>query len=282
MDMEVTINLHYKSSASSLWPHWSQVSINTVWIKWWRADRLHFPNCAKTNAKYAEDGKRLTGNRECYFISQSNRLAPFLFLFFLLEWHWHLCVLSLLVHLAEFTGQCWASQVAQWLKNWSANAGDAGDAGSIPGSGWFPGEGNGNSLQYSCLESPVARGAWRAAVHSIAKSCMWWATEHAHTHTGQCIQDGISTGNEAWKEAEEHLICVNLCREENKYLVSTYGSRSAGKLWVLFLFLSCFLKEKILKVMGCKWKRKNMLQKVKMFGEKIKESKIPYPGWRWC
>ena len=179
MDMEVTINLHYKSSASSLWPRWSQVSINTVWIKWWRADRLHFPNCAKTNAKYAEDGKRLTGNRECYFISQSNRLAPFLFLFFLLEWHWHLCVLSLLVHLAEFTGQCWASQVAQWLKNWSA---DAGDAGSIPGSGWFPGEGNGNSLQYSCLESPVARGAWRAAVHSIAKSCMWWATEHAHAH----------------------------------------------------------------------------------------------------
>ena len=108
------------------------------------------------------------------------------------------------------------------------------------------------------------------------------SNEHAHTHTGQCIQDGISTGNEAWKEAEEHLICVNVCREENKYLVSTYGSRSAGKLWVFFLFLSCFLKEKILKVMGCKWKRKNMLQKVKMFREKIKESKILHPGWRWC
>ena len=34
--------------------------------------------------------------------------------------------------------------------------------------------------------------------------------------------------------------------------------------------------------MGCKWKRKNMLQKVKMFREKIKESKILHPGWRWC
>ena len=143
-DMEVTINLHYKSSTSSLWPHWSQVSINTVWIKWWRADRLHFPSCAKTNVRYAEDGKRLTGNREWYFISQSNRLAPFLFLLFLPEWHWHLCILSLLVHLAKFTGQCGASQMAQWLKNWSANAGNSG---SIPRSGRFPGKGNGNPLQ---------------------------------------------------------------------------------------------------------------------------------------
>ena len=40
----------------------------------------------------------------------------------------------------------------------------------IPGSGRFPGEGNGNPLQYSCLENPMGRGAWRAAVHGITES----------------------------------------------------------------------------------------------------------------
>ena len=42
--------------------------------------------------------------------------------------------------------------------------------GSIPGSGKYPGEGNGNPLQYSCLENPTDRGAWRATVHGVAKS----------------------------------------------------------------------------------------------------------------
>ena len=45
-----------------------------------------------------------------------------------------------------------------------------GDLGSIPGSGRSSGEVNGNPLQYSCLESPVDRGAWRATVHGVAKS----------------------------------------------------------------------------------------------------------------
>ena len=46
----------------------------------------------------------------------------------------------------------------------------AGDAGSIPESGGSPGVGNGNPLQYSCLEKPMARGAWRAAVRGVAES----------------------------------------------------------------------------------------------------------------
>ena len=46
---------------------------------------------------------------------------------------------------------------------------DAGDAGSITGSGRFPGEGNGNPLQYSCLGNPMDRGAWWATVHRVAK-----------------------------------------------------------------------------------------------------------------
>ena len=47
---------------------------------------------------------------------------------------------------------------------------NTGDLGSIPGSGRSPGEANGNPLQYSCLENPMDRGAWRAIVHGITKS----------------------------------------------------------------------------------------------------------------
>ena len=56
------------------------------------------------------------------------------------------------------------------VKNRPANAGDAGDVGSIPGWGRSPGGRNGNSLQHSCLENPMDRGAWRAAVHGVEKS----------------------------------------------------------------------------------------------------------------
>ena len=51
-----------------------------------------------------------------------------------------------------------------------ASASSAGDLGSIPGSGRSPGEGNGNPLQYSCLENLMDGGAWQATVHGIAKS----------------------------------------------------------------------------------------------------------------
>ena len=46
---------------------------------------------------------------------------------------------------------------------------NAGDPGSIPGSGKSPGDGNGNPLQYSCLENSKDRGAWQATVHEVAK-----------------------------------------------------------------------------------------------------------------
>ena len=51
-----------------------------------------------------------------------------------------------------------------------ASASNMGDLGSIPGLGRFPGEGNGNPLQYSCLENPMDGGAWWATVHGVAKS----------------------------------------------------------------------------------------------------------------
>ena len=51
-----------------------------------------------------------------------------------------------------------------------ASAYNAGDLGSIPGLGRSPGEGNGNPLQYSCLENPMDQGAWWATVYEFAKS----------------------------------------------------------------------------------------------------------------
>ena len=60
-----------------------------------------------------------------------------------------------------------AFQVAQLAKNLPANAGDTG---SIPGSGRSPGDGNGSLLQYSCLENSMDREAWWAAVHGGTKS----------------------------------------------------------------------------------------------------------------
>ena len=58
------------------------------------------------------------------------------------------------------------------IKNLPANAGDIRDVGSIPGLGRSSEEGNGNSLQYSCLENPIERGAWQATVHGVAESDM--------------------------------------------------------------------------------------------------------------
>ena len=60
-----------------------------------------------------------------------------------------------------------------------ANAGDTKDESSIPESVRAPGGGHGNLLQYSCLENPMDRGAWRAAVHRVTQSDMTEVSEHA-------------------------------------------------------------------------------------------------------
>ena len=61
----------------------------------------------------------------------------------------------------------WASPVAQVVENLPANEGVTD---SIPGSGRYPGKGNGNPLQYSCLENSMDRGAWWATVHEVTQS----------------------------------------------------------------------------------------------------------------
>ena len=97
----------------------------------------------------------------------------------------------------------WASQVALVVKRLPA---EEGDVDSIPGSGRSPGGGHGNSLQHSCLENPMDRGAWWATIHRVTKSqtqLKWLrthgrnenllystrnATEHSDDLTGKEIQ----------------------------------------------------------------------------------------------
>ena len=87
--------------------------------------------------------------------------------------------------------------MAQWLKNPPANAGDVG---SIPGSGRSPGEGRGNPLQDSCLGNPMDRGAWRATVHGVTQS---WTRLSDSTGEGNgtplqysCLENPMDRG--AW------------------------------------------------------------------------------------
>ena len=68
-----------------------------------------------------------------------------------------------MIHLTPCLGFPGGSEV-------KASACNEGDLGSIPGSGRCPEEGNGNPLQYSCLENPMDVGAWWATVHGVVKS----------------------------------------------------------------------------------------------------------------
>ena len=77
-----------------------------------------------------------------------------------------------------------ASQVVLVVKNLPANALDKGDVGLILELGRSPGDGNGNPLQYSCLENPVNKGAWQATVHRLQRVGHSLATKtHTYTHT---------------------------------------------------------------------------------------------------
>ena len=88
------------------------------------------------------------------------------------------------------------------VKNLPAKAGEITDVGSIPGLGRSPGGGNGNPLQYSCLENPMDRGAWQVTVHGVAKSQTRLSTD-TYSHTGKgnsnplqhsCLENSMEGG----------------------------------------------------------------------------------------
>ena len=83
----------------------------------------------------------------------------------------------------------------------------AGDVGSIPGSGISPGEGNGNPLQYSCLENSMDRGAWQATVYGVAKSQTQLSDEHFDFISGWDMALGISPEFSS-QEKKIFLICI--------------------------------------------------------------------------
>ena len=72
------------------------------------------------------------------------------------------------------------------VENLPANAGETGDVGLIPGSGISPRRGNGNSLQLSCLENPIDRGAWRVGYSPwVCKSQIWLSTHTGYRECGK-------------------------------------------------------------------------------------------------
>ena len=106
-------------------------------------------------------------------------------------------------------------QVALVVKNPPANTGDVRDKGSILGSGKSPGGGNGNPLQYSCLENPTDRAASWATVHRVAKSqtwlkrlstCEWWESEGSWVpRCSEVLQAMVRFSQQTWKQQSFYL-----------------------------------------------------------------------------
>ena len=114
----------------------------------------------------------------------------------------------------------------------------AGDTGSIPGSGRSPREGNGNPFQYSCLENPMDRGAWRAIVYGVAKSRTqlsdWtelnWNAKVGSQETPRVTgKFGLGVQNEAGQRLieffqENTLVITNTLFQQHKRRLYTWTS----------------------------------------------------------
>ena len=108
----------------------------------------------------------------CHFLSEWERgHSPFL-LCWRERWFDQNCKLLCIIFIKLYNVH-WASQVTLVVKNPPANAGDIRDVGSISGPVRSPGGEHGNPVKYSYLENLLDRGAWRAAVHGVAKSWTW-------------------------------------------------------------------------------------------------------------
>ena len=117
------------------------------------------------------------------------------------------------------------------VKNLSTNAGDMG---LIPGLGRYPGGGNGNPLQYSCLENFMDRGTWRATVHRVAKNWMLlstWMEKEMATHSS------ILAWRIPWTEGPGGLQSTGLQRVGHDWATSLFKEYCVGKVKVAQLCL---------------------------------------------
>ena len=131
--------------------------------------QLHNPTLTQREGQFtasSEEWQRSLGTRRTEYVAMTILGKSSL------PYSWRLprnvsCKGHIPLDLTRVTVQRWASQVALVVRYPPANAGDMG---SIPGSGRSPGERHGNPLQYSCLENPMDSGAWWATVHRVTQS----------------------------------------------------------------------------------------------------------------
>ena len=129
-----------------------------------------------------------------------------------------------------------ASQVVLEVKNLLANAGDAKDAGLIPGSGRAPGVGHGNALQYSFLGNSTDRGAWWAtSMWSQRIRHNWAGNTHTHTHTHTHTQCNLPCPTLLSKQWERSSCYISL---------SSYLTHSLHYCFSIFTHILNYLKEK--------------------------------------
>ena len=113
------------------------------------------------------------------------------------------------------------------VRNLPANTGYTRDVGSIPGLGRSPGGGQGNPLQYSCLENPMDRGAWQVTLHGVAKRRAW-LKGHTCLHKGYSSEKNLNSGKERrgkhikrWCNWEGELMDFRRCSNSALLLASS-------------------------------------------------------------
>ena len=130
------------------------------------------------------------------------------------------------------------------VKNPPASVGDIRDVGSIPGSERSPGDGNGNPLQYSCLENPLDRRAWQDPVYKVTKSwtqLKWLRTQSVSNNN---IMDFICY-EANWIVNIEFRNTSLIIKEPGKYVrkSSVCVGGFGGVRWYLYLFTCKQLKD---------------------------------------
>ena len=113
----------------------------------------------------------------------------------------------------------------------TCNAEDIRDMGSIPGLGRSPGGENGNPLQYSCLENPMDRGAWRAIVHGVTKS-QTQLKQLKHANQEYITQRWEKSKCYSWSFTKLTQTCLF-----NEYCLQLCPEKWAPNLWVISEFL---------------------------------------------